>query len=197
MRVFVAGATGAIGSRVVPLLVERGCSVAGMTRSAGKAGQLRAVGALPVVCDVYDVPVLGRAVLDFRPDMTLHLLTDLPDDESAIPERAAANARIRRLGTRNLISAASAAGTSRFVAQSIAWHLAGDGGAAVEELEAMVLETGGVVVRYGQFYGPGTYHQEPPSPPRVHIDTAARCTLDALEQPSGIITVLDDPSGAS
>jgi len=193
MRVFVAGATGVIGSRVVPLLVDRGCRVAGMTRSAGKAGRLSEVGATPVVCDVYDMLSLERAVLDHRPDLMLHLLTDLPDDESELPLHTAANARIRREGTRNLLGAAAAAGTRRFVAQSVAWQLPGDGGAAVEELETLVLAADGVVLRFGQFHGPGTFHPEPPAPPRVHIDTAARRAVDALGHSSGVITILDDP----
>jgi nucleoside-diphosphate-sugar epimerase len=193
MRVFVAGATGVLGSRVVPLLVDRGFLVAGMTRSAGKAGALRSAGALPVVCDVYDTLALDHAVFEFRPELMLHLLTDLPDDEAEIPDRAGANARMRREGTSNLLAAVSAAGTRRFVAQSVAWQLAGDGGAAVEDLESMVLGADGVVLRFGQFYGPGTYHPAPPSPPRVHIDTAARRTVDALDEPSGIVTIVDDP----
>ena len=82
----------------------------------------------------------------------------------------------------------AAAGPARVLAQSIAWQLPGDGGAAVHEMEAMVLGAGGVVLRYGQFYGPGTYHQtEPPPPPRIHIDTAAQETVRALDAPPGVL----------
>ena len=191
MRAFVAGATGVIGSRVVALLVDGGWIVAGMTRSAEKAAALADLGVRPMVCDVYDVASLNRAVLAFHPDVLVDELTDLPDDASKIADGAGANARIRREGTANLLVAASAAGTTRFVAQSVAWHLPGDSGTAVADLEAMVLAHGGIVLRYGRFYGAGTYHQELPPPPRVHIDVAARQTVAALQRPSGIITILD------
>ena len=135
MRIFLAGATGVLGVRLVPLLVAAGHQVAGMTRSPEKADSLRVLGAKPVVCDVFDAPALQEAVLAVRPDAVLHQLTDLPDQMSSIPERAAANARIRRQGTRNLLAAAGAAGTTRFLAQSVAWRLTGDAGAATEELE--------------------------------------------------------------
>ena len=129
------------------------------------------------MCDVYDASALNRAVTSFRPDMVLNELTDLPDEISQISTSAGANARIRREGTRNLLAAASEAGVTHFLAQSVAWLLEGDGGGAVADMETMVLDYGGLVLRYGQFYGPGTYHPEPPPPPRVHIDTAAHRTI--------------------
>jgi nucleoside-diphosphate-sugar epimerase len=122
----------------------------------------------------------------------MHQLTDLPDDEARLREWRGANARIRRQGTRNLLAAASAAGVERVLAQSVAWTIAGDGGAAVEEMEQMVLAAGGVVVRYGQFYGPGTYHPNEPPPPRIHVDAAALRTVELLDAPTGIVTVIDD-----
>ncbi len=190
MRVFVAGASGVIGVRLVPLLVADGHEVAGLTRSPGKAEHLRALGAEPVVCDVFDLDALSRAVASFEPDVVLHQLTDLPDDVARVPEMMAANARIRREGTRNLLAAA--VGLERFVAQSVAWEIPGDGGIAVEEHERAVLDAGGAVVRYGRFYGPGTYHEvELPRPPRVHVDDAARRTLPLLSAPSGIVVVAD------
>jgi nucleoside-diphosphate-sugar epimerase len=192
MRIFLAGATGVIGVRLVALLVEDGHEVTGMTRSAGKVGGLRALGAEAVVADVFDPAALRDAVVAAKPEVVLHQLTDLPDEASAIPEFRAANARIRREGTRNLLAAARAARAQRFLAQSVAWQLAGDAGAATEELERSVLEAGGVVLRYGQFYGPGTYHPQPPPPPRVHVDEAARRTVAALDAPSGVLTIVDD-----
>ncbi len=100
--------------------------------------------------------------------------------------------RIRREGTHNLLTAMAAAGPARVLAQSIAWQLPGDGGAAVHEMEAMVLGAGGVVLRYGQFYGPGTYHQtEPPPPPRIHIDTAAQETVRALHARTGVLDLVE------
>jgi nucleoside-diphosphate-sugar epimerase len=191
-RVFVAGATGVIGIRLVPLLVADGHVVAGMTRSPAKAGALRALGAEPVVCDVYDAARLKEVVAAFAPDVIVHELTDLPDDAAQIRERAGDNARIRREGTANLVAAARAAGVKRFLAQSVSWTLPGDGEAAKLELERMVLDVGGVVLRYGQLYGPGTYHEgAPPDPPRVHIDEAARRTAGLLTAPSGIVVVDD------
>jgi len=193
MRVFLAGASGVIGLRLIPLLTAAGHEVAAMTRSQTKAERLRGVGGQPIVCDVFDSAALCEAVVSFRPEAILHELTDLPDDPARIRELAGANARMRREGTRNLLAAAKAADATRFVAQSVAWPIPGDGGAAVEEHEHAVLDAGGVVIRYGQFYGPGTYYEtELPAPPRVQVDDAARRTLPALDQPSGVLTVTDD-----
>ena len=129
----------------------------------------------------------------FAPELVMHQLTDLPDDAARIREAGGANARIRREGTRNLLAAAAEAGAERFLAQSVAWTLPGDGGAAVEEMELMVLAAGGVVLRYGQFYGPGTYHPtKPPPPPRVQLDTAAARTVALLDATTGIVTITDD-----
>jgi nucleoside-diphosphate-sugar epimerase len=177
----------------VPLLVGAGHEVAGMTRSPDKVAMLESLGAQPVVCDVYDSERLRHVVAAFGPHAVLSELTDLPDDGGRISEFAAANARIRREGTRNLINAASAAGVTRFVAQSVAWQIPGDGGTAVADLERMVLDIDGVVVRYGQFYGPGTFHEhELPDAPRIHIDAAARLTLPALELSGTILTIAEE-----
>lgn len=192
MRIFLAGATGVIGTRLLPLLIEAGHEVAGMTRSATKADQVRAAGAEPVVCDVYDLDALTAAVVAFRPDLVMHQLTDLPDDAALLPELAGANARIRGEGTRNLITAAQAAGAKRFLAQSIAWEPPAGRGAGIEAHEAAVLDIGGVVVKYGQFYGPGTYYEaEPPGHPRVHVDDAAARTVSLVDAPSGIVVIAD------
>ena len=193
MRIFLAGATGVIGVRLVPLLVAAGHVVAGMTRSQEKGDGLVAIGAEPVVCDVYDAEALREAVVAFGAEMVIHQLTDLPDDEASIPGFEAANARIRREGTRNLLAAARACGASRIMAQSVAWELGGDAGAAVREHERAVLDAGGVVLRYGQFYGPGTYFEdEEPTPPRIHVDEAARRTLPELEATSGLILITEN-----
>ncbi len=198
MRIFVAGASGVIGVRLVPLLVERGHAVAGMTRTGAKAHRLRALGAEPVVCDVYDARALTDAVVGFAPDAIVHELTDLPDDPREIPERAAANTRIRREGTRNLLAAARAASVRTFLAQSVAWELPADGATAARDLEEAVLAAEGVVLRYGRLYGEGTYHEdELPPPPRIHVDDAARRTVEALGAPTGILTIVDEDAGAS
>lgn len=161
MRIFVAGASGVIGVRLVPLLVAAGHEVVGMTRTPAKCEQLESLGSEPVVCDVFDLEGVAMAVDAFDPDIVVHQLTDLPDDRARIRELAAANARMRREGTRNLVAAGA-----RVVAQSVAWQVPGDGGAAVEEHERAVLDAEGVVVRYGQFYGPGTFFESelPPHP---------------------------------
>jgi nucleoside-diphosphate-sugar epimerase len=192
MRVFVAGASGAIGVRLVLLLVAAGHEVAAMTRSPEKADALRALGATPVVCDAFDAEALRQAMVDFGPEAVVSQLTDLPDDAARITEALAGHARVRREGTRNVLAAAEAAGASRVVVQSVAWELSGESGAAVEELERMTLEASGIVIRYGQWYGPGTYFEaELPPPPRVHVDEAARRTLPALDAESGVIVVVD------
>lgn len=193
MRIFLAGASGVIGLRLVPLLIAAGHDVAGLTRTRVKAELLQSLGAEPVVGDVFDLNTLSDAVSTFRPDVVLHELTDLPDDSTRILELGAANSRMRRQGTRNLLAAAKAAGAGGFVAQSVAWQIPGDGGQAVEEHERAVLGAGGVVIRYGRFYGAGTYFEsELPPPPRVQVDDAARRTLVALDVPTGVITVTED-----
>ena len=85
MRIFVAGATGVMGSRLVPLLVAQGHEVAGMTRSAAKAQGLDGLGVTPIVCDVFDLPALTEAVAGFQPHVVIHQLADLPDDPGADP----------------------------------------------------------------------------------------------------------------
>ncbi|AEV76739.1 NAD dependent epimerase/dehydratase family protein [Mycolicibacterium rhodesiae NBB3] len=192
-RIFLAGATGVIGSRVVPLLVSAGHSVGAMTRSMDKADWLSSLGAEPIICDVFDRVGLADAVKGFSPDVVLHELTDLPDAFEDIPKSQALNARIRVEGTRNLIDAMNSLSQARIVAQSIAWTTdPGPGADAVSFLEEAVLAAKGVVLRYGAFYGPGTYYEgELPSAPRVQIDTAAARTVEALHAPSGIVTVVD------
>jgi len=192
-RVFLAGATGVIGRELVGLLVAQGHAVAGMTRSPSKADALREAGAEPVVCDVFDRAAVAEAVRAFAPDVVIDQLTDIPDDLSELGGYSTANARIRTEGTRNLLDAAAGA---RFLAQSVAWDLGGEGQRAVAEHERMVLDAGGVVLRYGMFHGPGTYLETEPSgdDPRVHVATAARRTVELLDAPSGVYTVLDRPA---
>jgi nucleoside-diphosphate-sugar epimerase len=181
-----------IGVRLLPLLVAAGHEVAGMTRSPGKLDGLKALGAEPILCDVYDPDELRAAVVRFRPDAVMHQLTDLPDDAANLPESGARNDRMRREGTRNLLAAALSAGSERILAQSIAWEQPGDRGVTTREFENSVLNVGGVVIRYGQLYGSGTYYEtEKPSPPRIQIDEAARRTVPILAAPSGIVEVVE------
>jgi len=197
VRIFLAGATGVIGTRLIPLLVEDGHVVAGMTRSAERAGLVRDLGAEPVVCDVYDPAALTAAMTWFRPDVVLHQLTDLPDDASDIPRLAGRNRRMRDEGTANLLAAAHAAGEARVIAQSISWEQpAEEAQAATGAFERTVLRDGGVIIRYGQFWGPGTYYPDSPPPrPRIHLDDAVRQTVTALGAPPGLTLVADDRAG--
>lgn len=180
MRVFLAGATGAIGRRLVPMLLDAGHEVLGMTRSAEKASSLRSAGAEPVVCDALDAAALGDAVLQARPEAVVHELTAIPQqlNPRRIERDFALTDRLRTEGTRNLVAAAQAAGAQRILAQSVAFVYEPDGSGrphgeedplyrdvpkafrrtfgAITELESAVDEAGGTVLRYGYFYGPGT-----------------------------------------
>ncbi len=180
MRVFLAGATGAIGRPLVAALVAAGHEVVGMTRSAAKAESLRAAGAEPVVCDALDAAALQAAVLDAKPDAVIHELTAIPQrlDPRKIERDFALTNRLRTEGTRNLVAAAKAGGVDRIVAQSVAFLYEPTGDTqphgeddalyrsppgvfkatfeATVQLERQVLEAGGTVLRYGYFYGPGT-----------------------------------------
>ena len=181
MRVFLAGATGVIGRRLVPQLVAAGHSVTGMTRSEEKAAALRELGAEPAVCDAFDAEGLERAVSSAEPEVVIHQLTDLPSaiNPRKMDEQLAVNDRLRIEGTANLARAARAAGARRLITQSIAFAYApGDGlrteddplfldaprpftrsVEAVAALERQTLDAGGVegvVLRYGYFYGPGS-----------------------------------------
>lgn len=192
-RIFLAGASGVIGQRLIPLLAQAGHVVGGMTRSAGKAEMVHRLGAEPIVVDVFDQDALIEAVTNFKPDIVLNELTDLPDDVTRISEHEKSNARIRSEGTRNLIEAVRQSGSPKIVAQGVAWQLPpGPDADAVAELERSVLAEGGVVLSYGQFYGPGTYNPTAlPAEPRVQIDRAARLTVAALDEPSGVVRIVD------
>jgi uncharacterized protein YbjT (DUF2867 family) len=193
MRIFLAGASGVIGQRLIPRLVQAGHVVGGLTRSPSKTELLSQLGAEPILCDVFDREALIQAVRSFKPDVVLNELTDLPDDVAQISEFSGLNARIRTEGTQNLIEAARQSGSPKILAQSLAWQLPdGPGARAVAELERSVLAESGVVLRYGQFYGPGTYHEEqPPEEPRIHVDRAAERTMEALGEPPGVIVIIE------
>ena len=123
MKVFLAGATGAIGRRLVPQLVDAGHEVTAMTRSKGKVEELTGLGAEPVVCDVFDAGGLGSVVSRVEPATVINELTDLPQslNPRKLGEYYAANNRVRYEGTRNLLSAALSAGVRRFLVQSAAY----------------------------------------------------------------------------
>jgi uncharacterized protein YbjT (DUF2867 family) len=192
-RVFLAGASGVLGQRLVPRLIEAGYVVGGMTRSAEKTELLSRLGAEPILCDVFDREALVQAVRAFAPDVILNQLTDLPDDAASIGAYGGRNARIRTEGNANLIHAARESGSPKLLAQTVAWPMPdGPGAAAVAELERTVLAEGGVVLSYGQFYGPGTYHeQRVPAEPRIDIERAADRTVELLDAPSGVVVITD------
>lgn len=208
-KTFVAGAGGAIGEVLCRLLVHDGWQVTGMTRSPATAERLRALGVDPVLVDVFDREALMRAVLAAAPNVVVHQLTDLP--KQFTPDGMAAarprNARIREVGTGNLVAAAVASGAKRIVAQSIAFaYLPGPqpmsedapldpaAYAAVLKLEQLVLGSGlhGVVLRYGRLYGPRTWTDTPPSQAPVHVDAAADAARRAMTLgPSGIYNIAE------
>jgi nucleoside-diphosphate-sugar epimerase len=193
MRVFLAGGSGVIGQRLIPRLVQAGHVVGGMTRSSSKTELLAQLGAEPILCDVFDRDALIQAVRDFNPDVILNELTDLPDEAEKIADHRELNARIRTEGNQNVIEAARQSGSPKILAQSVAWQLPdGPDALAVAELERSVLAEGGVVLSYGQFYGPGTYNeQQIPAEPRVQIDRAADRTVELLGAPSGVVVITD------
>ena len=237
MRIFLAGATGAIGGRLVPLLLEAGHEVTGTTRSPAKADMLRAAGAEPVIADGLDRDAIVAAIAAARPDAIVHQLTALGDLTSLrnLDGAFALTNRLRTEGTDNLLAGAREAGTRRFIAQSFTgWPYARTGGpvkteddpldpdpvpsmsktlAAIRRLEQTVTQAGGIALRYGGFYGPGTGltpggdQVELIRKRRVpivgdgggvwsfiHIDDAAAATLAALERgtPGAIYNVVDD-----
>ena len=183
MRVFVAGASGAIGRPLVPRLVAAGHEVTGTTRSEERAEAIRAAGARAVICDALDADALRAAVVDAAPEVVVHELTALPHRFNPRDKQMyAPTNRVRREGTRNLIAAAQVAGAQRLVCESIAFAYAtgerpevkeedaplaleaplpfGDSVRAIDEMERAVLGAEGlegIVLRYGWLYGPGTY----------------------------------------
>lgn len=184
MRVFVAGATGAIGRQLVPRLIAAGHEVHGMTRSESKRPMLTALGAVPVVADALDPDQVAEAVAAAEPEVIVHQLTAIPGglDLRRFDRDFAPTNRLRTEGTDHLLSAGQAVGVRRFVAQGVCGYgaYARAGGpvkteedpldltparemrgtlAAIRHLEAAVLDAGwteGIVLRYGVFYGPGT-----------------------------------------
>jgi len=222
VRIFLAGASGAIGRRLTSLLLAAGHEVTGSTRAAETARRLDAAGVHGVVVDVFDAAALRDAVVKARPEIVIHQLTDLPrvvEDEAQLAATYPRNARIRVEGTRNLIAAAQAAAARRFIVQSVAFAYApgaephsetdplnvAEGTRAVTvraaaDMERQVLSSGldAIVLRYGFFYGPGTWHADPIRKPPVHIDAAAQATLLAVTRGrSGIYNIAEEDGTVS
>jgi nucleoside-diphosphate-sugar epimerase len=182
MKIFVAGATGALGRRLIPLLISAGHKVAGMTRSPAKGSLLQSMGADPIVADALDPSAVMNAVRQQKPEVVVHELTSIKKvDVRNFDQGFAATNRLRTEGTDNLLTAARAAGARRFIAQSFAGKpFAREGGPvkmegdrldpnplpsyrrtaeAIRYLEsAVTAQTAleGLILRYGSFYGPGT-----------------------------------------
>lgn len=215
MRVFLAGAGGVIGRQLTPLLVKVGHAVTGTTRSADKADAIAALGATPVVVDVFDAAALMRAVKEVAPDVVIHQLTDLAFAPGTphYAEGLARNAQLRMEGTRNLAAAAGAVGVTRLIAQSIAFIYKPAPGLRVESdpfnddpamattvnavrvLEEEVLAMPeGIVLRYGFLYGPGTWSPDKGlKPPAVHVDAAAQaCFLALTKGKPGLYNIAED-----
>jgi nucleoside-diphosphate-sugar epimerase len=215
MRVFLAGATGAIGRRLVPLLLRAGHEVTGTTRSAERGEALAKAGVTPAVLDVYDAPALAAAMRGARPEIVIHQLTDLPQDLAKLAESYPANARIRTEGTNNLLAGARETGARRLVVQSIAFiyqpggephpetdplnfadPLRGETIRGNSEMERLVLAAPGmttVVLRYGFLYGPGTWYETATTdPPVVHVDAAAQAALLAVIKGAGVYNIAED-----
>jgi nucleoside-diphosphate-sugar epimerase len=222
MRIFVAGASGVIGRRLVRLLRDAGHEVAGTTRTPAKTIMLRALGVAPIEVDVFDADALARAVAVARPDVVIHQLTDLASAPGTpgYPVAQQANQRLRIEGTRNLVQAAKKAGVHRAVAQSIAFVYAPGEGVRTEDdplqlaaegvrqltvqgivaLEREVLQTSGidgVALRYGFLYGPDTWYDKPPRPPSVHVDAAAHAALLAASKGAGVYNIAEDDGAVS
>lgn len=196
--IFLAGASGAIGRRLAPLLVAGGWRVVGSTRSQSKTAQLKALGVEPVVVDVFDAAALQKILTAIQPEVVIHQLTDLPYalEASQMTDALKRNARLRDEGTRNLVTAAVRAGAKRLIAQSISFIYSdgpkphaenapllpvthpvyGETVLGVMSLERQVIEAPlvGIVLRYGLLYGPGTGFDVPIAPGAVHVDAAAK-----------------------
>ena len=234
MRVFLAGATGAIGRPLLPRLQAAGHEVVAMTRSRERAQALEAAGAEAVVCDVYDRDAVHRAVAEARPQVVVNQLTDIPThlNPRKYANQMAGLNRIRREGYTNLVDAAKAAGAGRIVAQSIAFVYAPAPGlaeeheplwtdapaplddtvAAVQAAERTVLDAGGLILRYGWFYGSGTTYAPDGGIAAqvragrypvvgdgagvnslIHVDDAADATVAAVASDvTGVLNVVDD-----
>lgn len=188
-----------------------------MTRNPASARVMEAAGIRPALVDVFDPGALKAAVIAAAPEVVIHQLTDLPSaiqDEAQLAAAYPRNARIRTEGTRNLSS-----GTGRFIVQSIAFGYAPGGEPHTEadpldvadsprsvtvrgaaDMERQVLASGieAIILRYGFFYGPGTWHEEPTRKPALHIDAAAHAALLAVGRgPPGIYNVAEEDGTVS
>lgn len=237
MKIFLAGATGAIGRPLVTALVVAGHEMVGMTSSASGLAVLQKYGAQGMIVDTFDSEAVHAAISRVRPDAVIEELTSLPKDYTPEAMRAAAerDRKVRLEGGGNVHNAAGAAGAKRYVVQSTGFFYGPGAGLAIEtdplalnaspgvagsvrtymQVDERVLgsrDMDGVVLRYGFFYGPGTYHDpDSGSITRqvrqqkypvigsgtgvysfVHVEDAAAATVAALENDPGVYNVVDD-----
>jgi len=236
MRVLVAGASGAIGRPLIPKLVAAGHEVTGTTRKEESAQAIREAGCRAAICDALDAAAVERAVSEAGPEVIVSQLTSLPRDYDLRTIDYEPTNRLRVDGGRNLIAAGRQAGTRRYITQSIAFLYEPEGdwvkdeeaptyldppgrfasgleATLVSEREAVDAEgMEGLVLRYGQFYGPGTYFDRDGSIAEqvrarrfpqvgkgtgvfsfIHVDDAADATVAAVERGApGIYNVVDD-----
>lgn len=205
-KVFVAGATGVIGRSLCKMLVNDGWSVYGTTRSENKIKLLKDIGVEPIVVDVYDEKKLEDIITTIKPKIVIHQLTDLPAglDPDKMEEALVSNAKLREIGTKNLVNASKKAGVKKMIAQSIAFvyepapfphteesallnfedPVYGTTSKAVASLEEQVLTAPftGIVLRNGLLYGDGTGFDEPVDfVPPVHVEAAAHAAFLAVK----------------
>jgi len=239
MNVLVAGASGAIGQPIVAELLRQGHSVIGIARSISRLDAMKRLGARVIAVDVFDADAVEKAVRDSRPDAVIDELTSLPADPADLPNSLPHDRELRICGGENLLRAAAMAGVRRYLQQSSGFFLEpGDGlatesaGFAVgaspnismsarlyEQLEERLFSSAmeGVALRYGFFYGPGTWYLRDGTAADqfrrsempiigdgsavwswIHVDDAASATVAALTAPPGIYQIVDDdPSTVS
>ena len=134
MKIIIAGASGTIGMNLIPLLIKQGHEVAGITRSSKKTLLLKRTGCVPILCNVFSLLELKREIKNFKPDIIINQLTDLPDDPKQIPEYGVRTSRVRIEGTANLIVANKSI-KAKIISQSVDWEISGNGGLAVKQLK--------------------------------------------------------------
>lgn len=229
MKIFLAGATGVMGRALLPLLLNQGHVISTVTRRQDKLAELHRLGVQGRTGDVFDSHLITRVLTDVKPDVVMHQMTDLRSGDPS------ANATLRSDGTRNLVAAARNAGVRKIVAQSIAGAYEPGREAACESTPLDTASTGGrattvkgvvaleaavatiehfVVLRFGTFYGPGTWMALGGAravdaragtlatgsdvTSFVHVDDAARASVQSLDWPDGPVNICDDePAAAS
>lgn len=235
MRILIAGATGVLGLPLVRALCAAGHEVVGVTRAGAGIDTLRGVGATPVVADVFDADSLRRVMSQNKPDVVIDQLTLLPADPAELIKYMPGDTQLHRVGGANLFAAAEEFGVGRYVMQSRGFYLeapevslanehaslcvkapgvVGESARVFQDYEGKVLASKnviGIVLRYGFFYGPGTWYHPTGAIAEqakrgesiiigegegvwsfVHLDDAIAATLAALSSEPGVYNIVDD-----